>query len=99
MHAIGIYVDDFPIASNSTKCMQQVTNKLKEKSPVKDLGPMEHFLGMKVTWNRIKARMNSGEPVGYTQPLFVANFRQNLPKPTQLASTFGSSKMSLRKFD
>ena len=58
MHAIGIYVDDFPIASNSTKCMQQVTNKLKEKSPVKDLGPMEHFLGMKVTWNRIKGTLS-----------------------------------------
>ena len=54
---IGVYVDDFPIASNTTKFMQQDINQLKEKFPVKDLGPMEHFLGIKVTRNRIKGTL------------------------------------------
>ena len=37
--------------------MQQVIKQLKEKFPVKDLGPMEHFLGIKVTRNRIKGTL------------------------------------------
>ena len=47
-----IYVDDLLIASNSTKSMQQVITQVKENLRVKDLGPMEHFLGIKVTQNK-----------------------------------------------
>ena len=55
---IGLYVDDLPIASHSTKCMLQVINQLKEKFCVKDLEPIEHFLGIKVTQNRIKGTLS-----------------------------------------
>ena len=55
---IGIYVYDFPISLNSTTSMQQVITQLKEKFPMKDLGWMKDFLGIKVTRNRIKATLS-----------------------------------------
>jgi hypothetical protein len=50
---IGVYVDDIPIASNSSIHMKKAINQLKEKFPVKDLGSLEYFLGIKVTRNRV----------------------------------------------
>ena len=54
---IGVYVDDIPIASNSTSHMKKAINQLKEKFPVKDLGSLEYFLGIKVTRNRVEGTL------------------------------------------
>ena len=54
---IGVYVDDLPIAFNSTTSMRKAINKLKEKFPVKDLGPLEYYLGIKVTRNRTEGTL------------------------------------------
>mgnify|MGYP000385546506 FL=1 len=54
---IGVYVDDLPIASNSTTSMRKAIDQLKEKFPVKDLGPLEYCLGIKVTRNRIEGTL------------------------------------------
>jgi hypothetical protein len=50
---IGVYVDNIPIASNSSSHMKKAINQLKEKFPVKDLGSLEYFLGIRVTRNRV----------------------------------------------
>ena len=54
---IGVYVDDLPIASNSIASIRKTINQLKEKFPVKDLGPLEYCLGIKVTRNRIEGTL------------------------------------------
>ena len=48
---LGVYVDDLPIASNSINAMRKTISQLKMKFPVKDLGPMEFCLVIKVTRN------------------------------------------------
>ena len=40
-----------------------------------------------------------GEPIGYIPPLFKVDPRQSLVTQHRMASVFGLSKMSLRKFD
>ena len=49
---MGVYVDDLPIASNSKDALKKAINQLKDRFPVKDLGPLEFCLGIKVTRNR-----------------------------------------------
>ena len=46
---IGVYVDDLPIASNSIASIRKTINRLKEKFSMKDVGPLEYCLGIKVT--------------------------------------------------
>ena len=58
---IGVYVDDLPIASNSTTSMRKAINQLKEKFPVKDLGPLEYCLGIKVTRNRTEGTLTMSQ--------------------------------------
>ena len=50
-------MDDLPIASNSIASIRKTINQLKEKFPVKDLGPLEYCLGIKVTRNRIEGTL------------------------------------------
>ena len=45
------------------------------------------------------ARTNSSELVTCTLPPFVTDSRQSLPNQHRRDSTFGSSRMRLRKFD
>ena len=54
---IGVYVDDLPIASNSIASIRKTINQLKEKFLVKDLGPLEYCLGIKVTRNHIEGTL------------------------------------------
>ena len=54
---LGVYVDDLPIASNSITAMRKTISQLKMKFPVKDLGPMEFCLGIKVTRNRMEGTL------------------------------------------
>ena len=58
---IGVYVDDLPIASNSTTSMRKAINQLKEKFPVKDLGPLEYCLGIKVTRNSTEGTLTMSQ--------------------------------------
>ena len=51
---LGVYVDDLLIASNSIEALHEATNQLQQAFPVKDLGPMEYCLGIKVSRNRIE---------------------------------------------
>ena len=44
----SIYVDDFVIAGESSKRIEQVKTSLSEKFVVKDLGELHYFLGVQV---------------------------------------------------
>ena len=54
---MGVYVDDLPIASNSNDALKKAINQLKDRFPVKDLGPLEFCLGIKVTRNRTEGTL------------------------------------------
>ena len=54
---LGVYVDDLPIASNSIRAMKKTIAQLKDKFPVKDLGPLEYCLGIKITRNRTEGTL------------------------------------------
>ena len=45
---IGVYVDDFVIAGESSERIDQVKTSLSEKFDVKDLGELHYFLGVQV---------------------------------------------------
>ncbi|WVZ79892.1 hypothetical protein U9M48_027417 [Paspalum notatum var. saurae] len=44
-----LYVDDVIITASTTSLLQQLTASLKSAFPMKDLGPLQHFLGVAVT--------------------------------------------------
>jgi hypothetical protein len=54
---VGVYVDDLPIASNCGNALKKVEDQLKDKFLVKDLEPLEFFLGIKVSKNRTEGKL------------------------------------------
>ncbi|CAA7055236.1 unnamed protein product [Microthlaspi erraticum] len=48
---ILLYVDDILLTASSTSLMQQIISSLKSEFPMKDLGKIHHFLGIKVEYN------------------------------------------------
>ena len=54
---LGVYVDDLPIASNCGNALKKVIDELKDKFPIKDLGPLEFCLGIKVSRNRTEGKL------------------------------------------
>jgi Reverse transcriptase (RNA-dependent DNA polymerase) len=51
---VGIYVDDLAILTNSRRLLQDFKSNIKENFNVKELGALEHFLGIRVTRVRSK---------------------------------------------
>ena len=45
---IGVYVDDFVIATESSERIEQVKAALSQKFDMKDLGSLHYFLGVQV---------------------------------------------------
>ena len=54
-------VHDLPIASNPTTSMRKAINQLKQKFPLKDLGPLEYCLGIKVTRNSMEGTLTMSQ--------------------------------------
>ena len=48
---LGVYVDDFPLLSNSLSYLSFCKQELKTVFPITDLGPMTYFLGVEVKRN------------------------------------------------
>ena len=48
---LGVYVDDFPLLSNSLSYLNLCKQELKSAFPITDLGPMTYFLGIEVKRN------------------------------------------------
>jgi hypothetical protein len=51
---ILVYVDDLLIMAEDTTGLQELKGKLKEKFPLKDLGPISTYLNMEISRNRDK---------------------------------------------
>lgn len=45
---LGVYVDDIALASRSTARLTEVKNGLGQEFDIKDIGKLQHFLGIKV---------------------------------------------------
>ena len=63
---IGIYVDDILLAGRSEKRLAKVKSDLSEKFDVKDLGELNHFLGVKIVQNHSAGTIWIGQPT-YTE--------------------------------
>jgi transposase InsO family protein/ribonuclease HI len=51
---VGIYVDDLAILTNSLQLLISFKSNIKENFNVKELGALEHFLGIRITRDRSK---------------------------------------------
>ncbi len=49
---IGVYVDDMVVASTSAKALQRTKDKLKERFPMTEQGPIHSIVGIDVVRNR-----------------------------------------------
>ena len=61
MSIIGVYVDDIVIAGESTEKVQEVKHTLSRKFNMKDLGELNHFLGVQVIQDHDKGTMWIGQ--------------------------------------
>ena len=59
---IGVYVDDFVIAGESSEKIEQVKASLSEKFDVKDLGELHYFLGVQVIQDDDRGTVWIGQP-------------------------------------
>jgi hypothetical protein len=55
---ILVYVDDLLIMAEDTTTLQELKNQLKQKFPLKDLGPISNYLGMEITRDREKKEIS-----------------------------------------
>ena len=59
---IGVYVDDFVIAGESSKRIEQVKTSMSEKFDVKDLGELHYFLGVQIVQDHKRGTVWMGQP-------------------------------------
>ena len=51
--ALLVYVNDMVITGNDHVCVVSLKSVLDQKFGIKDLGPLEYFLGLEIARNRI----------------------------------------------
>lgn len=49
---ILLYVDDIILTASTTGLLQKIIDSLKQEFPMKDLGVIHHFLGIKADYNK-----------------------------------------------
>ena len=59
---IGVYVDDFVIAAETTEKIKEIKTALSQKFEVKDLGELHYFLGVLVIQNHKNGTVWIGQP-------------------------------------
>ena len=59
---IGVYVDDFVIAGESSQRIEQIKMDLAQKFDVKDLGELHYFLGVQIVQNHKEGAVWLGQP-------------------------------------
>ena len=82
---IGVYVDDMILAGKSDERMKMVKEMLAERFEVKDMGPLRHFLGVKVDHNIKNGTAWIGQPA-YTDNLLKKVGMENA-KPVKTPMT------------
>ena len=83
---LGVYVDDLLIASNSIEALHEATNQLQQAFPVKDLGPMEYCLGIKVSRNRIEGTLSISQKKTIEEILRKYEMQECKPTPTPMTA-------------
>lgn len=68
MFLVAVYVDDIVLGGRSEAKMNAVKEELSHRFEMKDLGPLHHFLGVKVIQNRDTGVVWIGQPV-YTRKI------------------------------
>mgnify|MGYP002775250692 FL=1 len=85
---LGVYVDDLLIASNSIEALHEATNQLQQAFPVKDLGPMEYCLGIKVSRNRIEGTLSISQKKTIEEILRKYEMQECKPTPTPMTAPY-----------
>ena len=78
MSIIGVYVDDIVLAGESTEKVQEVKRTLSKKFNMKDLGELNHFLGVQVIHdheklNNLSTQTQYSRSLGRINPNLLGN--------------------------
>ena len=68
MFLVAVYVDDIVLGGRSEAKMNAVKKELSQKFEMKDLGPLHHFLGVKVIQDHLTEIIWIGQP-SYTEKM------------------------------
>ena len=68
MFLVAVYVDDIVLGGRSEAEMNAVKEELSQKFEMKDLGPLHHFLGVKVIQDQLAGVIWIGQP-SYTEKI------------------------------
>ena len=68
MFLVAVYVDDIVLGGRSEAKMNAVKEELSQKFEMKDLGPLHHFLGVKVIQDELAGVIWIGQP-SYTEKI------------------------------
>ena len=63
---VAVYVDNIILGGKSESKLNQVKRELSQKFEMKDLGPLHHFLGVKVIQDQLNESIWVGQPT-YTE--------------------------------
>ena len=73
---IGLHVDDAILATNDERLRKEVVSELQQRFLVKDLGPLSHYLGMRVVQGAEETKINQD---GYVDKV-LARFKMENAK-------------------
>ena len=79
---IGVYVDDFVVAAETSRRIDQVKQSLSKRFDVKDLGDLNYFLGVQVVQDREKGTCWIGQPTFTKNTLKKYNMEEAKPIKT-----------------
>ena len=83
---IGVYVDDLHLISNSKSYLTIAKKELAYVFPITDLGPMTHFLGIKITQDRTNHTISLSQSNYINHILQSFDMLHNKPISTPLTS-------------
>ena len=79
MFLVAVYVDDIVLGGRSKAEMNAVKEEMSQKFEMKDLGPLHHFLGVKVIQDQLAGVIWIGQP-SYTEKI-LQKFGMHDSKP------------------
>ena len=85
---IGVYVDDFVIAAETSGRIEQVKKALSKKFDVKDLGELHYFLGVQVIQDHESESVWIGQPT-YTESI-LQKYGMQEAKPVRTPADINS---------
>ena len=96
---LAIYVDDIVIASRSTEYIQKIKNDLNARYKMKDLGKLNHFLGVNVTQNERVISLDQSYYTEFILKKFGFNESKPVITPTDASVPLSKSTDDDKMFD